>query len=47
MSKKIEISYCAQNGLGTQASNLKIAVKQAFPDVKIENVANEEGNNRI
>jgi hypothetical protein len=33
MSKKIEIEYCADSGLGGPALKLRKAVQEAFPDV--------------
>lgn len=36
MSKKIEIEFCAENGLGGPALKLRKSIQQAFPGVEID-----------
>lgn len=47
MSKKIQIEYCAENGLGGSALKLKKTVQEAFPDVPIDYKEADGATNRI
>ena len=47
MSKKIEIEYCEQSGLGGPALDLRKSIRSAFPGVEVEPKAVNSGSNRI
>ena len=47
MSKKIEIEYCGESGLGGPALKLKKSVQEAFPGTEIEYKEADNATNRI
>ena len=47
MSKKIEVEFCGESGLGGSVLKLKNKIMEAFPGVQIERIEASSATNRI